>query len=195
MSAPLRGPHGGGSTSGRSTPPPGSRGRGTARGSAFSQSRGRGTRGRAASSTSASKAEGVLQGLQSGTLIKRGGSGGSTQPGRGEETPSMPYRRLRICSTSNLGARLVSTPPRQNASSLGLLKEGRPTTPRGTPRPTRGRGATASTGNILSAEGLDNTVRENPSHKDFMAEMTTKFQMVSYILPPGLLTSSLPAES
>jgi hypothetical protein len=97
MSAPLRGSHGGGTTNGRSTPPPGSRGRGAGQGSASGQFRGRGGRGRGTPSTMNPKAEGLLQGLQTGNLNKRGDSSG-VRAGRGEITPSILHKRLEMFS-------------------------------------------------------------------------------------------------
>jgi hypothetical protein len=102
MSAPPRGPHAGGTMSGRPTLPPGSRGRGPGRGNTSAQLRGRGGRGRDAASTMNPKAEGLLQGLQTGSLNKRGESSGA-RAHRGESTLSMPCRHLGVCPRLSLG--------------------------------------------------------------------------------------------
>jgi hypothetical protein len=194
MSAP-RGPHGGGPTSGRSTPPPGSRGRGAGRDNTSSQFRGRGGRGRGTPLTTNPKAEGLLQGLQTGSFNKRGGSG-STQPGRGERILSLPRKRTEMCSKPNPGARFVPTQPRHFSSLACLPKKGRSSAPRDPSRSTRGHGAILNRANASFVQSSNTTARANPSQKDFMTEMTTKFQDVSHIstrstdclLPCRLLT-------
>jgi hypothetical protein len=180
MSAPPRGPHGGVTTSGRSTPPPGSRGRGAARGSTSSHLRGRGGRGRGAPSTTNTKVEGLLQGLQAGTFNKRGGAG-NDQPGRGEKIPFVPRKGIKMCSTHNLGAHFGSAQAKHYTSSACLLEKGRSSTSRGPSRSSRGRGAVVGRANAPFIQPSGNTARANPSHKDFMTEMTTKFQDVSYV--------------
>src|SRR4051812_21613859 len=113
MSAPPRGPHVGGTTSGRSTPPPGSRGRGAGQASASGQFRGRGGRGRGTPSGTNPKAEGLLQGLQTGNL-KRGG----VRAGRGEIMPSVLRKRLEMCSRPSLGRHALVSQTRQLPSTL-----------------------------------------------------------------------------
>jgi hypothetical protein len=124
MSAPPRGPHGGGTTSGRSTPPPGSRGRGTGQGSASGQFRGRGGRGRGTPSTTNPKAEGLLQGLQTGNLNKRGDSSG-VRAGRGEIIPSILRKRLEMFSRPSLGRHALHV-ANEAASIYYLLTQQRP---------------------------------------------------------------------
>ena len=194
MSAPPRGPHGGGTTSGRSTPPPGTRGRGAGRGSTSSQFRGRGGRGRDALPATNLKAEGLLQGLQTGSLNKRGGPG-ITQPGRGEKTPSMSRKRTGMCLIPNLGAPSRSAQRRHFQSSACLHKKGRSSTSRGPSRSIRGRGAMASQANASLGQSPSTVARTNPSHKDFMTEMTKKFQDVSLCFLPTLLTTYFAADS
>jgi hypothetical protein len=178
MSAPPRGPYGGGTTSGRPAPHPGSRGRGAARGSTSSHVRGRGGRGRGAASTTNPKAEGFLQGLQTGSLNKRG-STGNTQLRRGEMVPYMRRKCTEMCSTHSLEARPVPTQPKRYACSASLLIKGPSSATRGMSRSTRGRGAMQDTANTPFVSPPPNNARANPSHKDFMMEMTAKFQDVS----------------
>ena len=175
MSAPPRGPHGGGTASGRSTPPPGSRGRGAGQGSASGQFRGRGGRGRGTPSATNPKAEGLLQGLQSGNLNKRGDSS-SVRAGRGETMPSILRKRLEICSRLSLGRHVLS-----QTRQLCLPSKGRSSTLRGPSRSTRGRGTMANRASAPSVQFSTTTARANPLHKDFMTEMTAKFQDVSYV--------------
>jgi len=123
MSAPPRGPHGGGTTSGRSTPPPGSRGRGAGQGSSSGQFRGRGGRGRGAPSATNPKAEGLLQGLQTGNLNKRGDSS-SVRAGRGETMPSHTSQATgNMLETWSWEACLVAN---EAASIYNLLTQQRP---------------------------------------------------------------------
>jgi len=179
MSAPPRGPHGGGTTSGRSTPPPGSRGRGAGQGSSSGQFRGRGGRGRGTPSATNPKAEGLLQGLQTGNLNKRGDSS-SVRAGRGETMPSILRKRLEMCSRPGLGRHVLSQ-TRQLPSTICLPSKGRSSTLRGPSRSTRGRGTMANRASAPSVQSSTTTARANPPHKDFMTEMTAKFQDVSYV--------------
>ena len=105
MSAPARGPRGG-TTGGRATPPQGPRGRDAGRGSTLGQLRGQGGRGRGAGSTMNARAEGLLQGLQAGSLNKRGESGGA-RAGRGERKQSLPRERVALCPRPSLGYQIV----------------------------------------------------------------------------------------
>jgi hypothetical protein len=181
MSAPPRGPHGGGTTSGRSTPPPGSRGRGAGQASASGQFRGRGGRGRGTPPATNLKAEGLLQGLQTGNLNKRGDSS-SVRAGRGETIPSMLRRRLEMCSRPDLGRHTVVSQTKQLPHlQYAYHHEGRSSTLRGPSRSTRGRGAMANRASAPAVQSSTTAARTNPSQKDFMAEMTAKFQDVSYV--------------
>ena len=180
--------------SGRSTPPPGSRGRGAGRGNTSGQPRGRGGRGRGAESTTNRKAEGRLQGLETGSLNKRGESS-SARAGRGEIMPPMPRKRMEWCSGHSPGNHFVLSQPEQPMTSACLPKKGRSATPRGPSQSMRARAAMAGQANASFVQPSTAAPRANPSHKDFMTEMTTKFQYVSHISQPSLLTSYFPADS
>ena len=171
MSAP-RAARGGGTTSGRSTPPPGSRGRGALRGSASQQFRGGGGRGSGAPGPTNPKAEGLLQGLQSGSLNKKPTTQHDHPPsGRGKMIPFTSLRKivLQNRATSMPQAHLTQPNP-LFACSGNLPIKGRTSTPRGPSRSTRGRGnlSNASTtpfarpssqaGNMIPAQS-DNTAR------------------------------------
>ena len=179
MSAPPRGP-GGGTTGGRATPPHGPRGRGAGRGSTLGQPMGRGGRARGAGSTMNARAEGLLQNLQAGSLNKRGESSGA-RAGRGERKQSLPRERVALCPRPSLGNQIVLSQKMQPPSTTACLpKKGRSSAPWGPSRSTRGRGATARRANAPLVQTSSSTARANPSHKDFMSEMTNKFQDVSW---------------
>ena len=179
---------------GRSTPPSGPRGRGAGRSSTSGHTRGRGGRGRGALSATNPRAEGLLQGLQNGSLNKRGESG-SARAGRGEKQQSLPRRRTALCPRPSLGNQTVLSQTKQPTSSACLPKKGRSSTPQGPSRSTQGRGATASRANNPLVQTSNSAARANPSQKDFMTEMSTKFQDVSNAPQPRLLTLYFPADS
>jgi hypothetical protein len=95
--------------------------------------------------------------------------------------PSTRRKRTEMCSRHTLEARFVPTQPRRYAYSAHLLMTGTSSTPRGPSRSTRGRGAMPDRANAPSVQPAHNNARANPSHKDFMMDMTTKFQDVSYV--------------
>ena len=179
MSAPPRGPHGGG----RSNPIFGSRGRATGRGtpsSRFTTSRGRG-RG-AAPATTNSRAEGLLQGQQAGNTFTRAASS-TMGNGRGtKRTVSLQRRAVETsCARANAAAARNSNPVQFNPTAC-LPTQGRTTTPRGPTRGARGRGASSQTFGNPSA-----TPPRPPSPLPFSSNATndveSRFQQVSQILP------------
>lgn len=187
MSAP-RAPRGSSGTNGRSTPPPGFRGRGTGRSSVSTPFKGRG-RGNGAAPSTNIRAEGLLQGLQSGSLNKKPmAETGNTQAGRGEKRPSVGKLPTELCLATSAEQQLKAR-AKQSLRSARLPLKGRTSTPRGPAQSHRGRGNLGNASITQSTRASTSSGSANPSHKDYMAEMTTKFQAVSCTLPAGLLTS------
>ncbi len=171
MSAP-RAARGGSTTSGRSNPPPGSRGRGTARGSTPQQFRGGRGRGSGAPGPTNPRAEGLLQGLQTGSLNKKPPTTHAHPPsGRGKKIQFVPLCRiaLEICAASQQSHTHPAPPTPLPTRSGNLPIKGRAFIPRGPSRPTRGRGSLSNTSITPSARPSSQAGGMAPAQSDHNA--------------------------
>lgn len=182
--SPPRAPRGGGTNSGRSTTPSGLRGRGTGRSSTPTPSRG--GRGRASGGAPETnpKAEGLLQGLQNGSLNKKSTpQRGSSEGGRGKKLPPLLQHVLENNTTKKSQAQLTATtqPVRRSA---GLPVKGRSSAPRGSSQPIRGR-ANPTNAPITQFTRPSSTAGDEAySQKEYMDQQNARYKIVSQ--PPHL---------
>ena len=171
MSAP-RAARGGSTTNGRSTPPPRSRERATARGSTPQQLRGGRGRGSATLGLTNARAEGLLQGLQSGSLNKKPPTThGHPQSGRGKKTQFVPLCRITLekCAASPHFHAQPKQPTSLPVRSGNLPIKGRASTPRGPSRSGRGRGTLSSASTTPSARPSSQAGGIAPAQSDHNA--------------------------